>query len=177
MPETVIITDNFNAEVDKIKDKKRKYRSLLTLFSMSNKILMIINFGTLLFCIVIPNSNIGLILSIYTLSFSVICNTTSHVPNLEKLIAIYEDSIIPQVETYARKVESNDEDDDNTDIIEYVQNIEKYNIKDYMGKAFVLVNTLRHIQYYKIYICAITYILTFICIPIIYHYSPLSSPS
>ena len=175
MPENIIITDNFKTEINKIKTKKQNYRRLYTLFTITNKLLMIINFSTLLFCILIPNTNIGLILSIYTLSFSVICNASSYIPTLEKLEAIYDDGIIPQIEAFERKVENNpieiSNDDTAVDVIEHIQNIEKENIKDYMGKAFILVNTLRHVDYTKISICGITYLIMFVCIPIIYHYS------
>ena len=98
---------------------------------------------------------------------------------LEKLEAIYKDSIIPQIEAYTRKVENNinNKISSDTDIIEHIQNIEKEKIKDYMGKAFVLVNTLRNIGYTRIMICAFMYVLMFICIPVIYHYSSSSSSS
>ena len=39
MSENVIITDNFNTEIDKIKVKKNTYKYLLTFFSIADKTL------------------------------------------------------------------------------------------------------------------------------------------
>ena len=119
----------------------------------------------------IPNSNIGLVLSIYTLSFSVICNTSRHIPTLEKLIIIYQDEIIPSIKKYARDVASKRIVVDNEDYIHEIQKLEKYNLSQFMGKGFTLVNTLRDIDHKKIFLCAFMYIILFICIPIAYYYA------
>ena len=166
--------DDIAREINIIKKKEKTYNSLWRLFSIANKLLMIINFATLLFCVLIPNSNIGLVLSIYTLSFSIICNTSTHVPTLEKLIIVYQDEIIPQIEKYVRCIATRDAAI-NCDDISEIQELERDILDQFMGKGFRLVNTLRDIDHKKIFFCALMYIILFICIPIAYHYASLNS--
>ena len=163
----------FDKEIANIKKKKKTFKSLWRLFSLANKMLMIINFSTLLFCILIPNSNIGLVLSIYTLSFSIICNTSSHIPTLENLVVIYEDEIIPKIDLFVRTTKDNNArgDDYDDDSIYRAQQIEKGILSKYMGESFFLSNTLRNVDCKRILACAFIYVVMFVCIPIIYNYA------
>ena len=161
-------SDNIQKEIERIKKKEKTFLSLCRLFSITNKTLMIINFSTILFTIFISESNISLILSIYTLSFSILCDSRIYIPTLEKLIIIYQDEIIPQCEKCLRDYDI--ESQDNDDIIDQIQQIEKKNLCQYLGICFVIPKRLRSIDWRKITLVSVIYILSFISIAIICFY-------
>ena len=88
---------------------------------------MIINFSTILFSIFNIETNILLILSIFTLSFSVVCDTRIYENILEKLIYIYEEEIIFEIKKYIRDYNQNRTEGENIDVIYDIQRIEKKN--------------------------------------------------
>ena len=103
----------------------------------------------------------------YTLSFSIVCDTRIHIPTLEKLITIYEDEIIPNINKYMRNYKKNNNDND---AIYDLQQIEKKFLIEYMGKSFMLSNTLRGMNCKKIISIILIYIVSFIIIAILCYY-------
>ena len=128
---------------------------------------MVINFSSILFSIFLTENSIALILSMYTLSFSIVCDTRIHIPTLEKLITIYEDEIIPNINKYMRNYKKNNNDND---AIYDLQQIEKKFLIEYMGKSFMLSNTLRGMNCKKIISIILIYIVSFIIIAILCYY-------
>ena len=155
-------------EVDKIQQKKTNLKTLWSLYTFADKALIIIQFGTLLFSVVSIPGNIGLILSMYTLSFSSICQLQTHLITLNKLIPIYEEHIIPKIQNCVRRYSFDDERDVLLNAFQECQNIESGYIKDEMGQNFVLSNTLRSRGYKKIVSCTLVYLIIFIAIPLVH---------
>ena len=170
-------TDNFlykdlMLEVGKINQKKTNLKTLWSLYTFADKALVIIQFGTLLFSVVSIPGNIGLILSMYTLSFSSICQLQTHLITLNKLIPIYEEHILPKIQNYVRQYSRqysfNNKREDLLNAFQECQNIERGYIKAEMGQNFVLSNTLRSRGYKKIVSCTIVYLIIFIAIPLVH---------
>ena len=161
-------------EVKNIYDRKDHYYSMWLLYSIIDKALLIVNFGTLLTCIIVKVDKLGLILSFFTLSVGVLIDSKEYVILLEKLLNVYTDTILPQVKAYWMAVLVNDQGLRMVDIlyqIRNVQQIEKDNIEKFMGFGFTLPNSLRTLACRKIIACSVVYIITFICIPVLYHFS------
>ena len=161
-------------EMERIKKKENLYKTLWRLFTFSNKSLMIINFGTILFSIFNPQSNIPLILSIFTLSFSVICDTRIYEDILGKLIDIYEDEIGFEIDKYVRnyhKIGRGEEKDD--DPIYVIQQIEKKYLADHLGQSFTVPTTLRSIDWKRFFMIFCVYIFSFISIVVLCYYKSL----
>ena len=101
--------DEFDIDIDirnemkHIKNKEKVFVKLWRLYSVFDKFFIIINFSTLLFSIFIAESSVSLALSIYTLSFSIVFDTKRYISILEKLIILYQDEIIPEVNKCIRK--------------------------------------------------------------------------
>ena len=125
---------------------------------------MIINFSTIIYSIFITESNVSLVLSIYTLSFSILCDNRIHIPLLEKLIIIYQDDILPEINARLRKYNKKK---DSEDIIYEIQGIEKEILNSYFGKCFVIPKSLRTVDWKKITIIFVIYILSFISIAVV----------
>ena len=167
--------ENLNLQLDEVKKRKKLYQSLWRLFTISNKSLMIINFSTILFSIFTPNSNIPLILSIFTLSFSSICDTRIYESILEKLINIYEDEIILDVDKYIRDYQKNNIDNDNNnnkdcDPIYDIQQIEKKHLTKHLGQSFTLPTALRKADWKRIVAIGVFYIVCFISIAVLCYF-------
>ena len=97
-----ILNYEIQREVEKIYENSSRILFTWKVLSATNKILNAINFASLWYSIIIPDSIIGLALSIYTLSFSVIFNSDKHFLTLDKLVQVYGDEIIPKLEEYLR---------------------------------------------------------------------------
>lgn len=163
--------EQIKIEKERIGKKAELYKNLWRLFSVSNKSLMIINFSIILFSIFTPQSNIPLILSIYTLSFGIICDTRIYENVLEKLINIYEEEIILEVDKYIRDYyKNNKEECNNNDSIFEIQNIEKKHLTHHLGSSFVLPNTLRSMDCKRILFIVFIYIFSFTIIALLCYY-------
>lgn len=162
------LMSDFQREVFAIRNKEKRYNLLWKYFSSIDKVFSIINFGTLLYSVIFSNSRIGLILSIYTLSFSMVCNNGNHLSTLEKLVHVYQDHIIPRIEELFRNMLKNREFCYD---VQAIKTIETEMLNTYMGKDFILSNTLRDMNYKKVCVIIVAYIIMFICIPVIYHYA------
>ena len=164
--------DKINKEMERIKTKKKIYKTLWSLFTFSNKSLMVINFSTILFSIFNPQSNIPLILSIFTLSFSVICDTRIYENILGKLIDIYEDEIGLEIDRYVRdyhktgKIGRREEEDP----IYEIQQIEKKYLANHLGQSFTVPTTLRSIDWKRFFMIFCVYIFSFISIILLCYY-------
>ena len=167
-----ILQENLLYEIEKIFNRKTKYHSIWALLSIVDKIMLILNFGTLLYCVLIPEGFIGLILSVYTLSVSVSFNYARYLDVLEKLLQVYQDHILLEVNDYQRYLLQIGENDQLSylDKIRHVQKIENDNILKFMGVNFVLPHSLRVLSLKKVVACFIAYVVVFICIPVAQHY-------
>lgn len=161
--------DNIKKEIEYIRNKEKIFTSLCRLFTITNKTLMIINFSTILFSILITESNLSLVLSIYTLSFSILCDNRIYIPTLEKLIIIYQDEIIPQIDKRLREYYNNN-NNINEDIIYEIQHIEKTNLTYYFGSSFMIPKKLRGIDWKKVISIFVIYVVSFICIAVLCFY-------
>ena len=165
---TQILRSEVGAEVARIKAKYDNFQFLWNMYSLVDKVLVIVQFGTLLYSVIVPENNyIGLTLSMYTLSFSVICKFQAHLITLEKLIPTYEGTIIPEMEDFLRKNALNDSFDFWQGAVSVLLDIEQRGLQVNMGRGFTLSNTLRSINCKKILCCIIIYIVFFIFIPIL----------
>lgn len=162
--------EQIKTEKERIERKAKLYKNLWRLFSVSNKSLMIINFSIILFSIFTPESNIPLILSIYTLSFSTICDTRIYENILEKLINIYEEEIIPDIDKYIRDYYKNK---NCNDFIFEIQKIEKNHLTDHLGSSFMLPNTLRSMDCKRILFIVFIYIFSFTIIALLCYYKSI----
>ena len=159
--------DNYDIDVDikneikHIKNKEKIFVKLWRLYSVLDKFFIIINFSTLLFSIFISESNVSLALSIYTLSFSIVFDTKKYISTLEKLIILYQDEIIPDVNKCIRKYYKNDNCDTYSDIIYELQHIEKENLNKYLGCSFNVPKKLRSIDWKRIFLILFIYIISF----------------
>ena len=164
---------NLEHEIKKIYDRKEHYYSMWLIYSIIDKVLLIINFGTLLICVLVKVDKLGLILSFFTLSVGVLIDSKEYVILLEKLLNVYTDTILPKIKDYKMAVIVNDQGvlmSNVLDQIRHIQQIEKDNIEKFMGYGFTLPNSLRTLACRKILVCGIAYMATFICIPVLYHY-------
>ena len=134
---------------------------------------MIINFSTILFSIFNPKSNIPLILSIFTLSFSIICDTRIYENILEKLIAIYEEEIIFEIDKYVRNYHKRgeEEEEEKKDAIYDIQQIEKKHLTNHLGHSFTLPSTLRSMDWKRIFAIVLIYVSCFISIALLCYYT------
>lgn len=160
--------EEYKIELEKIMKKLKNYKSLWRLFSMSNKILMIINFITILLSIFITEGNVTLALSIFTLSFSFVCDTRRYLPILENLLIIYQDEIIPNIKKCIRQNKRYYGGE--TDVVDKILKIEKEYLTQYLGKSFVLSNTLRGMDWKKIVCISLVYIISFVGIGLLCYY-------
>ena len=65
----IALLEDLNNHVEEIKKKKKKFESLWKLYSLVDKTFIIIQFATLLYAIMMSEPIIGVILSLYSLSF------------------------------------------------------------------------------------------------------------
>ena len=165
--------EKIKTEIKRIKKKDELYKTLWRLFTISNKSLMIINFTTILFSIFNPKSNIPLILSIFTLSFSIICDTRIYENILEKLIAIYEEEIIFEIDKYVRNYHKREEEEEEEkkDAIYDIQQIEKKHLTNHLGHSFTLPTTLRSMDWKRISVIVVIYVSCFIAIALLCYYT------
>lgn len=160
-------------EIKKIYDRKEHYYSMWLIYSIIDKVLLIVNFGTLLICVIVKVDKLGLILSFFTLSVGVLIDSKEYVLLLGKLLDVYTDIILPKVMDYKMAVMVNDQGVLMADVLDqmrHVQQIEKDSIEKFMGYGFTLPNSLRNLACRKIMVCSLAYITTFICIPVLYNY-------
>ena len=155
-------------EMETIQKKERTFVKLWRLYSLMDKFFIIINFSTLLFSIFISESSLSLALSIYTLSFSIIFDTKKYVTTLEKLIILYQDEIIPEINKCVRKYHKNDlENNDNySDIIYELQQIEKDQLNKCLGSYFSVPKSLRTIDWKRISLIILFYFISFISLSV-----------
>lgn len=163
-PEEVILSIR---EFQKILEKVNNYRSLWRLFSVCNKILVLINFITIILSIFIEG-NLTLALSVYTLSFHFIFEPRGYIPTLEKLLNVYQDRIIIECKKYIRDAKSQERSEN--EIIDTILEIERSSLIDYMGQAFTLSNTLRGMDCKRILCIALAYIISFAGIAVACYY-------
>ena len=165
-------------EIQGIFDRKDHYYFMWLLYSIIDKVLVIVNFGTLLICVVIEADELGLILSFFTLSIGVLIDSKEYVILLEKLLLVYNDVILPTVEDYRRSMLVKEEDGGGetkkTAIVlnqmRHVRRVENDSIEKYMGCTFTLPHSLRSVACRKVIVCFFAYVTTFICIPLLYNY-------
>ena len=172
----IVLLEELDRCVTEIKRKKEKFVSLWKLYSLVDKAFIIIQFATLLYAIMMSEPIIGVILSLYSLSFgNVISRLQKHLNILEKIIPIYEKSIIPEIDNYIRErvVELNIDNNMNVDNLKEAANechkIEQKKLEKGMGEGFVLPASLRSINCKKITVIIVMYVFCFILIPVIYY--------
>ena len=164
----VNIKNDINEEVILIKRKEKTFNQLCLLYSTLDKFFLLVNFTILLFSILLTESNISLVLSIYTLSFSLLFDNKKHITTLEKLIVLYQDEIIPKVNKCIRKYkcqnteDNNNNNNNNSDIINQIQNIEKHCLKKHLGIHFSTPKRLRSLDWKKICLVLFCYVISFI---------------
>lgn len=172
----IALLEDLENQVETIKKKRKNYKRLWTLYSYVDKLSVIMQFSTHFYSIILSMHNdsiIGIILSLYTLSFgTVIDQLKKYMYILENLIPIYDDLIIPDVDDYIRKVSA-----DRPIVVEAVkkcQDIERNHLIKELGERFVLPVTLNSMNCRKIFGCILGYILCFVLIPVIYYqiYTP-----
>ena len=164
---------NLDREIQAIFDRKEHYYNMWLIYSLIDKVLLIINFGTLLICVIIKADTLGLILSFFTLSIGVLIESKEYAILLEKLLNVYTDEILPKITDYRRSLIVKEQEVLMTTVLKhmrYVQNVEKDNIEKFMGYGFTLPNSLRTVACRKVIVCFVAYVTTFICIPVLYHY-------
>lgn len=170
----IALLEDLNNHVEEIKKKKKKFESLWKLYSLVDKAFIIIQFATLLYAIMMSEPIIGVILSLYSLSFgNVISRVQKHLNILEGIIPVYEKSIIPQIDNYIRdkivQIENNDINIyDLKDAANECHVIEQKNLEKGMGEGFVLPSSLKSINCRKITAIIIIYLFCFVLIPVIY---------
>lgn len=174
----IALAEDLNEQVENIKKKRKNFKRLWTLYSYVDKLAVIMQFATLFYSIILSTHNdsiIGIILSLYTLSFgTVIDQLKTYLYILENLIPIYDDLIIPDIDDYIRKL--------SPIILCYkltrstmvaaakkCQDIERDHLTKELGTRFVLPVTLNSINCKKIIGCIVGYVLCFILIPVIYY--------
>ena len=149
-------------ELKHIQNKEKIYVKLWRLYSVLENFFIIINFSTILFSIFFSESSVSLALSIYTLSFSVVFDTKKYITTLEKLIILYQDEIIPEINKCIRKYYKANNCDNYSDIIYELQFIEKENLSKYLGSYFNVPKKLRSIDWKRIVLIFAIYITSFI---------------
>ena len=161
------IDNDINEEIVLIQKKEKTFNQLFILYSVLDKFFLLVNFTILLFSILLTESNISLVLSIYTLSFSLLFDNKKHITTLEKLIVLYQDEIIPKVNKCIRKykcqnTDNNNNNNNNSDIINQIQNIEKHCLKKHLGIHFSTPKRLRSLDWKKICLVLFCYVISFI---------------
>ena len=162
------IDNDINEEIVLIQKKEKTFNQLFVLYSVLDKFFLLVNFTILLFSILLTESNISLVLSIYTLSFSLLFDNKKHITTLEKLIVLYQDEIIPKVNKCIRKYkcqnteDNNNNNNNNSDIINQIQNIEKHCLKKHLGIHFSTPKRLRSLDWKKICLVLFCYVISFI---------------
>ena len=152
------ITADIEKEIKLIENKEKVFRKLCLLYYILDRFFLVVNFSVLIFSILISESNISLVLSIYTLSFSIVFDNKKYITILENLIVLYQDEIIPKIKRYIRiHYESS-----NRDIISQIQFIERRNLKKYLGINFSTPKRLRSLDWKKIILIFSCYIISFI---------------
>ena len=160
---------DYNAELIKIIKKKKKYHSLWRMFSISNKLLMLINFISILLSIFVTEGNITLALSIFTLSFSFICDTRIYIPILNQIIIVYTDEIIPEIKKIIRDYE-NGIIQQNIDVVDMIIKKEKELLRYFLGASFTITNTLRGLDWKKVICIGFVYVIFFVGIALLCYY-------
>ena len=164
----IILLIDLKRHADSFSQKSSKFKKIWSIYSITDKVLCIVQFGTILYSILFPEQNIGLILSMYTLSFSFL---VSHMPKnmytLEKIIPIYEEYIIPDINQHIR-THTIPQPQNINQIVNECNKIENDHLKRGMGEGFILSNTLRSVNCKKIVSCIIVYVVFFILIPVFY---------
>ena len=171
--------DDVEKELHRVKCRERVFVKLWHLYSTLDKFFMIVNFSTIIFSIFFTEKSLSLALSIYTLSFSLIFDTKRYVTMLDKLIILYQDEILPEINKCVRKYyKNNDNDNDNnnnsnftekddiSDIIYEIQQIEKELQSRYLGHYFTIPKRLRSINWKRIVTGFLFYIVSFILLSI-----------
>ena len=164
--------DNFDIDIDiekemqHIQDKEKIFLKQWRLYSVLDKFFIIVNFSTLLFSIFIAESSVSLALSIYTLSFSIVFDTKGNIKILEKLIILYQDEIIPEINKCVRKYYKTSNCDSYSDIIYELQHIEKENLSKYLGLYFSIPKNLRSIDWKRIFQILVLYIFSFVSLSV-----------
>ena len=157
----VNIKNDINEEVILIKRKEKTFNQLCLLYSTLDKFFLLVNFTILLFSILFAESNISLVLSIYTLSFSLLFDNKKHITTLEKLIVLYQDEIIPKINKCIRTCKNKN------DIIYKIQSIEKRNLKKHLGINFSTPKRLRSLDWKKICLVLSCYIISLVSLTVI----------
>lgn len=171
----IVLLEDLEKCVEEIKKKQKKFESLWKLYSLVDKAFIIIQFATLLYAIMMSEPIIGVILSLYSLSFgNVISRVQKHLNILERIIPVYERSIIPQVDNYIRdKIVQVESDDSNIYNLKNAANecheIEQKNLEKGMGEGFNLPASLKSINCRKIAGIIVLYVFCFVLIPVIYY--------
>lgn len=162
---------NIKDEINYVKNKKKVFAKLSSLYYILDKFFIIINFSTLLFSIFFTESNISLALSIYTLSFSIVFDTKGYITVLDKLIILYEDEIIPEINKSVRKYYRYNEFNGSChDIISNLQKIEKNYLRKHFGSSFSIPKRLRSIDWIKIFLVCFFYVVSFISLSIMCYF-------
>lgn len=174
------LVEDLEDQLEQIKKRMKNFNNLWTLYSFVDKLLIIIQFATLLYSILLislaSENMIGIILSLYTLSVSTVVDKLKpYLVILENLVSVYEDFIIPDIDNYKRGISANL--CYNTDSVIKLEaaaaecyNIEQRHIKIQMGEKFVLPTTLKSMNCRKIIGCGVSYLVCFILIPVVYFY-------
>lgn len=160
----VNINNDIKEEIIRIQKKEKTFNQLCLLYSILDKFFLLVNFTILLISILFTESNISLVLSIYTLSFSLLFDNKKHITTLEKLIVLYQDEIIPKINKYIRKYNYKKND---SDIIYQIQNIEKRNLKKHLGINFSTPKRLRSLDWKKIFLVLSCYFISFISLAVV----------
>ena len=178
--------EDIEKQVNIIKNKQKTFKTLWLLYYILDKFFLVINFSTILISIFIAESNLPLTLSIYTLSFSMIFDSKRYIPILEKLIILYSDEIIPEINKFVRKYckikinnnnnndnDNNNNDDDISDVIYNLHQIEKDYLNKYLGCYFFVPKRLRSIDGKKIISVIFIYIVSFIALAVICYFKSI----
>ena len=153
-----------------IQNKEKVFIKLWRLYNVSDKFFIIINFTLLIFSI-FTESSLSLALSIYTLSFSIVFDARKYLATLEKLIILYQDEIIPEVNKCMRKYRKNN-CDNCSDIVYELQQIEKDILNKYLGIYFSIPKKLRSVDWKRSLLIFFIYLISFTSLAVICYLKP-----
>lgn len=174
-----LLLEDYIQTIQRIYENYRRFTVISRIYSGTIKLMMIMNVGSLFYSIIYPEQHYSLILSLVSFSLSSMFDVNSRYDTLNKLVSLYSNHIIPDIERYiyehiGKNIRSmkdyTNEIPPSTDYLEKKREVEdlvSYNYRRFMGEDFTVPMSLRYVNFWGISVCIILYISIFIVVPLL----------
>lgn len=172
-----LLLNEYVRTIEGIYDNYGRLVNLTRVYSGTSKCMTMMNIASLFYSVIFPEQHYSLVLSLISFSLSSIFDVESRYKTLDRLVRLYGDRILPQVEGHVYKHVGKtikDIKEYTTDVpssIDYLQ--EKQELENlvaeaydrYMGEGFTPPTGLKYTDYCSIFFCIALYISAFVLVP------------